>query len=539
MRILEQAAIAAGVTEDQLMEEAGIAAAQESWMAVGAIEQRGILLLVGPGNNGTDGLIAATHLSQYGASPYVYLLRRRSDNDPKWRSFLETDIPWTCVEDDPTFEHLESLLQDASAIVDALLGIGGAPQERPIDGPLAEVLRRVNSAHNRIPQPQVIALDVPTGVDADSGYTDPLAIDADLTVTFGFAKIGLYLVPGRSNAGRVVPVEIGIPPEASVDLPFEEIRLRDLKGAMPERPDDSNKGTFGTVEIAAGSKHYPGAARLAAEAAARSGVGLVRLASPEAIQSLLVAGIPDVVHDPLPSTDKALDSDAARELLRILDTYRPEALLVGPGISLTEDTRAFTKHLITGLDSIDGPKVVVFDADALNALADEPEWWCRFSLPRVLTPHPGEMARLTKMSADEIQKNRLACAAEYAVLTNSITVLKGAGTVIAAPDGHARLSETANSMLATAGTGDVLAGLLVGLLAQGLEPYDAASVAVYIHSDAARRVRETHGSAAGIAQDLLVTLPESRRLFETGNTPLPLSDFGGMPPGMPPGMPLD
>lgn len=535
MRALEAAAVAAGVSEQQLMEEAGIAAAQEAWMAVGAIEERGVLILVGPGNNGGDGLVAARHLVQYGAIPYVYLLRHRPDDDPLWRALLETEVPFTTVDEDPQFERLDALLRDASAVMDALLGIGASPEERPIEGALAEILKRVDAVRSRVPAPQIVALDVPTGVDADSGYADPLAIHADLTVTFGFAKTGLYSVPGRENAGRVVPVEIGIPKEASADLPFEELRLRDLKAAMPRRPDGAHKGTFGTVTVAAGSRRYPGAARLAAEAAARSGAGLVELASPEVIQPLLVHGLPDVVHEPLPSTDGAVDAEAARALLRALDAGRSNTLLVGPGLSLSDDTRAFVGGVLSGLDAIDGPSTVVFDADALNALADEPEWWTRLAAARVLTPHPGEMARLTGQSVAQVQSSRLETAAEYAKLTNSVVVLKGAGTVVAAPDGTARLSESANAMLATAGTGDVLAGLIAGLIAQGVDPFDAASVAVYIHADAGRRVAETHGTAAGLAQDLLAALPEARRLFEPSSAGSGLPDFGGLGGGGPMG----
>jgi NAD(P)H-hydrate epimerase len=532
MRALEQAAVEAGVSEQQLMEEAGLAAAQEAWMAVGAIEQRGILVLVGPGNNGGDGLVAARQMVQWGAIPYVYLLRSRPDDDPQWRALIEAEVPWTSVEEDPGFERLEALLQDASAIVDGLLGIGASPRERPIEGDLAEVLRRVNDTRSRIPPPQIIALDVPTGVDADSGYADPHALRADLTVTFGFPKVGLYSIPGREYAGRVVPVELSLPPGSGERLPYEELRLRDLKAAMPARPADANKGTFGTVTIAAGSRRYPGAARLAAEAAARSGAGLVELAAPEAIQLLLVHGLPDVIHEPLPSTDGALDGEAARALLRALRAGRSRALLVGPGLGLTDGTRAFVQHLLAGLDAVEGLAAVVFDADALNALAGDAEWWTRLSLPRVLTPHPGEMARLTGTTVAEVQADRLGAASRYAQLTSSVVVLKGACTVVAAPDGTARLSDAANAMLAHAGTGDVLAGLIGGLIAQGLAPADAAGVAVYLHADAGRRVAEAYGTAAGLAQDLLRALPESRKLFEAAASAGPAAGgpFGvGMP----------
>ncbi|MDA0352128.1 MAG: NAD(P)H-hydrate dehydratase [Chloroflexi bacterium] len=545
MRQLEAAAVAAGVSEQQLMEEAGIAAAQEAWMAVGAIEQRGILILVGPGNNGGDGLVAARHLVQFGAIPYVYLLEPRAEDDPQWQALLESEVPWTTVAEDPNFERLDALFRDASAVIDALLGIGASPRERPIAGALAEILRRLRATERRVPAPQILALDVPTGVDADSGYADPLAVNASATVTFGFAKVGLYSVPGRANAGRVIPVDIGIPKAASADLPFEELRLRDLKAVMPERRDDANKGTFGTVTIAAGSRRYPGAARLAAEAAARSGAGLVQLAAPEVIQPLLVHGLPDVIHEPLPSTDGTLDASAARALLRALNGGRSNVLLVGPGLSLSNESRAFVRHLLAGIDDIDGPSALVLDADALNVLADDPEWWTRLALPRVLTPHPGEMARLTGTSVEQVQATRLDTAAAYAKLTNSVVVLKGACTVIAAPDGTARLSEAANAMLATAGTGDVLAGLIAGLIAQGLAPYDAAAVAVYVHADAGRRVAESHGTAAGLAQDLLAVLHESRRLLEPTGAGAGLPDFsalggmggaGGMGGGGMPGM---
>ena len=530
MRALEAAAVEAGGAERELMAQAGMAAAQEAWMAVGAMPERGVLFLVGPGNNGGDGLVAARELAEWGGTAFVYLLGPRPEDDPEWRAFVEADLPFMVAEqDDPTFERLEVLLGEASAVVDALLGIGATPGERPMEGALAEVLKRVAAAQERIAPPQVLALDVPTGVDADSGFADPLAVRADVTVTFGFAKVGLYSIPGREYAGRVVPVEIGLPSGMADELPYEELRLRDLKAVMPERPADANKGTFGTVTIAAGSKRYPGAARLAAEAAARSGAGLVQLAAPEVIQALLVDGLPDVIHEPLPSSEGALDSEAARALLRALGSGRSKALLVGPGLSLTTGTRGFVRELLGGLDGVEGLEAVVLDADALNALAEEPGWWERLALPRVLTPHPGEMARLTGTSVEAVQSDRLGAATAYAELTGSVVVLKGACTVVAGPDGRARLSDAANAMLATAGTGDVLAGLIGGLLAQGMTAYDAASAAVYLHAEMGRRVSESHGTAAGLAQDLLRVLPNSRRLLEAGGgTATSMPDFGGM-----------
>ncbi len=559
MRELERAAAEAGVPERTLMESAGLAAAQEAWMAVGASEGRAILVLCGPGNNGDDGLVAARHLAGWGAEVHAYLLQPREAADAVWQETVAAGVPAVSAGEDPGFARLAELLAEASCVLDALLGTG-ALAARPIEGPLAELLRRLAAVRAGAARPYLVALDLPTGVDADSGAADPLTVGCDLTITFGHAKVGLAQLPGATLAGRVLPVEIGLPPEASAALPFEQLDFRTVQRTLPERPPDAHKGTFGTVVVAAGSRRYPGAARLAAEAAARSGAGLVAIAAPEAIQPLLLSGLPDAVHEPLPrgetpgeawgdaasdalgGADGYLDGHAARALLRALrgdSLRRASALLLGPGISTQHGAPAFVRTLLAGLDeaAADGAlEACVIDADALTALAALPGWAERLALPRVLTPHPGEMARLTRRPAAEVQSTRLATALELARETASVVVLKGACTIVAAPDGRARLSDQANPMLATAGTGDVLAGLIAGLLAQGMQPFEAAAAGVYIHGDCARRVAETHGTAAGLAQDLLRTLPEVRGLLE--GRAVASSGGIGLPPGLEAGPPM-
>ncbi len=515
MRELEQAAVAAGVSERQLMHEAGTAAAQEAWMAVGAIESRPILVLVGPGNNGGDALVAARQLLEWGAAVHAYLLRPRADDDAEWRAVVESGVPTTTIDEDPGFAGLDSMLEQASLVIDGLLGTGQSPRERPLDGDLAAIARRLAALRESSYRPQVLALDLPTGVDADTGFADPLAIAADITVTFGFAKVGLFASPGAGFAGRVVPVEIGLPADAAADLPFEELRLRDLRPLMPSRAPDSHKGTYGTVFVVAGSQRFPGAARLSGEAAARSGAGLVAMAAPAAIQSLIAAGLPDVIHEPLPHVDGALSADAANALLRALGASRARAMLVGPGLGTAEPTRAFVQALLAGLDGAEHAlEALVLDADALNLLAQQPRWWERVSVPRVLTPHPGEMSRLTGRDVADVQSHRLAVATDFARESGSVVVLKGANTIVAAPDGRARVSSAANAMLAHGGTGDVLAGLIVGMLGQRMSPFDAASAAVWVHAEAGRLISEAYGTAAGIAQDLLRALPDARKLLE-------------------------
>ena len=333
-------------------------------------------------------------------------------------------------------------------------------------------------------------------------------VRADTTVALGFAKVGLFAMPARAIAGNIAEVEIGLPEGAGDALPYEEIRMRDLQQYMPFRSDDAHKGTFGTAVVAAGSKFYPGAARLASESALRAGAGLIVLAAPESIQPLFAALTPEVTHHPLPAGGAA----AAEELLGALAGC--EALLIGPGLTDTPDTVEYVGAVIDGLDAVEGLRAAVIDADALNALAQIPDWHEGLDLPRVLTPHPGEMARLLGVSVEEVQANRLHHATGYAQRTGSVVVLKGAGTIVAHPDGRARLSGFASAVLATAGTGDVLAGFIVSLIAQGMDPFDAAATAVYMHTESGRALESAMGPSTATAQDLLRALPDTRKALD-------------------------
>ncbi|MSQ42389.1 MAG: NAD(P)H-hydrate dehydratase [Dehalococcoidia bacterium] len=511
MRALEEAAVRAGISEQALMERAGLAAAQEAWVLIGATEGRRVLVLVGPGRNGGDGLVAARHLAAWGAAAHAYLLQPRAAADQQWRALQEAEVPHTVIAEDGGLQQLERLLGEASCVIDALLGTGVS---RPIDGDLARVLDRLRAAGERAGGSRVLALDLPSGLDPDSGVADPATVAAETTVAFGYAKVGTLSPAGRRLAGRVIALDIGLPPEEAAGLPFEQIDFRLAQSLMPPRPPDAHKGSFGRAVVAAGSRRFPGAARLAAEAAARSGAGLVVLAAPRSIQPLLVHGLPDVVHEPLPDADGALDAAGARAMLRALPGA--DALLVGPGLSLVPAVERFVDTLLAGLDAVAGLRAAVLDADALTVLSRRGGWHERLALARVLTPHPGEMARLTGSTVERVQADRLGVATGFARESGSVVVLKGAGTIVAAPDGRARLSGAANAMLATAGTGDVLAGLIVGLIAQGLDPYDAATAAVYLHAEAGVRVGEALGAASGLAQDLFQALPQVRRALDGG-----------------------
>ncbi|HEY8490991.1 MAG TPA: NAD(P)H-hydrate dehydratase [Dehalococcoidia bacterium] len=508
MRELERRSEEAGVSTAQLMENAGLAVAQETWVNLGTLEDRRILVLAGPGNNGGDGLVAARYLFDWGAEVCVYLLRRRGEDDANYREVVLRQIPTAAVEEDPELRQLEAWLQGSHAVVDALLGTGRA---RPVEGALAEVLRRLRAARERPLPPRIIAVDLPTGVDADTGAVDPLTVEADATVALGLPKLGLYVLPGSRYAGRVQPVEIGIPAGLDQDLPLELLTRSWVRDHLPARPEDANKGTFGRVLVVGGSAAYVGAVYLAACAAARAGAGLVTAACVPAVRAALAARLPEATFLPLAEHEGAIEPGEARTVLDAAAGY--SALLLGPGLTQHEYAQSFVRLALFGLPA-EVPAVV--DADGLNALARTEGWWTRLRSPTVVTPHPGEMARLLGVTVEQVQGDRLRTAMEAAARWRAVVVLKGANTVVAAPDGRAALSPFANPALATAGTGDVLAGTVAGLLAQGLPPFEAAACGVYLHAAAGERVRNELGDAGALAGDLLPELPRVMKDLRAG-----------------------
>lgn len=493
MRALEASAAARGVAEAALMEQAGRAAADVAGRMPGGIRLRRIVVLVGPGNNGGDGLVAARHLQRAGARVTCALVRPRGE-DPNFRAAVDAGVDMRDLDDPTLFDY-------ADIVLDALLGTGRA---RLLDGPIAAVLGRVGDVRASPYGPGLLALDLPTGVDADTGAVDPCGVAADRTVVFGYGKIGLYVEPGASFAGEVEVVDIGLPADVATEPNIELLDDDWLRGVLPPRPATANKGTFGRALVAAGSVRYTGAAALATMAALRTGAGLVTLACPQSVQPMLAANLWESTYLPLSERDGALWIDSAAELLRELPGY--DALLVGPGIGQTPETRAFVGRLLPALDP-ETTRVVVLDADALNAMARIPDWQERLTIPAVLTPHPGEMARLLSCEVADVQADRLAAATDAAKRWGQVVVLKGANTIVASPDGRTRLSSIATPALATAGTGDVLAGAILALLAQGLDPCDAASAAVWLHGRAGMRVEEGLGERGAVAGDVLAQLP--------------------------------
>lgn len=503
---MQRAEREAGVPVPQLMENAGLAVAQEAWLLMGEVAERRILVLVGPGNNGGDGLVAARHLKDWGAEVSAYLLRPRGEDDPNFAQLLQKQVPVTLADEDAQagYARLRELLGSAELVIDALLGTGRA---RAIDGRLAEMLDRLKEARSGRLPPRLLAVDLPTGLDADTGAVDERCVRADETVALAWSKIGLHVLPGAQYAGRVEVVDIGIPPQFGGGIQTELMTGRWARKALPERPPAAHKGTFGRAMVVAGSPNYVGAAYLSCMGALRCGSGLVTLACARTIFPILASKLTEATFEPLDDSDGFLSAREASAVRRALEQGY-ESVLIGPGLGQGGYQQAFMRALLPAISPQEtGMRAVVLDADGLNNLSRVERWWEMLQVPAVITPHPGEMSRLTGLAVKEILSDRLGVSRRYAAEWGLVLLLKGANTVVAAPDGQVRISPFANPGLASGGTGDVLAGLIAGLLAQGVQPFDAASLGVYLHGLAGERLRAGLGDAGMLASDLLPAIP--------------------------------
>ena len=510
MREIEDRAEAGGVSKDVLMENAGLAVADYIRGQVRNLVGMTVVTLVGPGNNGGDGLVAARHLDAWGARVTICLCRDNPAHRGKVDFLRGKRVTIIRLDDDDGTAQLRESLQLAQIVLDAILGTG---RSRPITGATGEAVDLLRKARAGKESPRLMALDVPTGLDADTGNRrSRRRFLATRRLTLGNPKAGLYRFPGAEYAGKIEILDIGIPNGVDSEIAFELMTDDWAGSALPDRPMSGHKGTFGKALIVGGSSHYVGAPYLAATAAGRVGAGLVTLAVPRSLQMAIAAKAVEPTYLPLPEESPGVpQADAAGLIAEQAEGY--QALLIGPGIGQADSTYELVTRLLSNGRAL--PPLVV-DADGLNVLASSSEWWNDFSREAILTPHPGEMARLTGLSTKDIQERRVEIAVESAVKWRKIVVLKGAFTVVAYPDGSSRLSPFANSTMATAGTGDVLAGTIAGLLAQGVEPEDAAALGVYLHGLAGERASADLGDAGMLAGDLLPELPRAIRDLRRG-----------------------
>ena len=500
-----------GVSTDALMERAGLLAARKAWMLLGsnAYSSR-IIFLIGAGNNGSDGLVTARHLQAWGAHVTSFLLAPRLADDPKLQKAINGGVTVVDAFDSSILDALRFALSEATMVVDAVLGTG---LSRPLEGVYRDVLAATNAEHENRTDILVFAIDIPSGVDAESGLADAAAISADATVTFGFPKSGLFRFPGASLVGEITVADIGIPEFLAEDIHCDVVTQTWARAHLPNRPLSAHKGTFGRVLALVGSINYVGAAYLACMGSARSGSGYVTLATTPSFQALTATKLTEPTYLLLPED---LDGNPIANGASIIRDSLPSSnvLLAGCGLGQHDGTNALLEQILLSDTPLGVP--VVLDADALNTLARIPDWWTRLQTPTVVTPHPGEMSRLLGKTIADVEGDRVGTAHLAAKLWGVTVLLKGAYTVVASPKGDIRIIPFANPGLATAGTGDVLAGIIAGLVAQYMSPYDAATLGAFIHGATGEMVTNDIGNMGVIASDLLPMLPTTIRAIGEG-----------------------
>ncbi len=489
MREIDRAAIVElGIPSLTLMERAGHAVADAAAELAG--ERGRVVVVCGAGNNGGDGYVAARLLREAGRTVRVVALVGAERLGPDARAVREhAERAGVPVDGGGLRAPLPAGPGDV--VVDAIFGTGLG---RPPEGSFAEAIAAIEAA--RLAGARILAVDVPSGLSADTGHPLGPCVRADRTVTFAFAKRGLAVEPGLSLAGEVTVVDIGIPPEAARRVPTgcELLTEAEARALVPARARDAHKGDAGRLLVVAGSPGKTGAAHLALTGALRGGAGLVTLAARAAVLPFALAGRPEAMSfslagdGPLGRGDLAPLLEAARDV---------DALAIGPGIPRGPETGELLRALLTGAG-----KPAVVDADGLNALASEPSLLAGLGVPLLLTPHPGEMARLCGTTIAEVQADRIRIAASRARAWDATVILKGARTVVADPAAPPTVVPTGNPGLATGGTGDVLTGLCGALLAGGFPPAAAGRVAAWVHGRAGDLAAARFGERGLVAGDL-------------------------------------
>lgn len=501
MRRLDQAAIKdCHIPGLILMENAGRGTVDVMAAHFGDLADRFLAIVAGPGNNGGDGLVIARHLLQRGARPHIFLLvapqKLEGDAAANLKIVRALDIPLFVTDKPEKIPSLRSGLMDCELIVDAIFGTG---LTRKLTGHYAEAVTAINDAGR-----PVVSIDIPSGLASDTGLTMGNSVKATLTATFGLAKPGHFLADGPEAAGSLEIIDISLPARC-VNAAHLETELIDAEMVRPwvvARPPSAHKGTFGHLLVLAGSRGKSGAAQLCSRGALRAGAGLLSLSAPLALCDIMTTALPEAMTIALAGSGAGYATIA--DLPTIMAALAgKDAMVMGPGLGREETTG----HLVAELyRRVELPMVV--DADGLNLLVDQ---GCDLQVaagPRILTPHPGEMARLTGLQTREIQNDRLGCARAFAATHQVWLVLKGAATVIASPDGQLAINSSGNQLLAAGGSGDVLAGLIGSLLAQGTKPWQAAALGVFVHGRAADLVQSEKGWTLGLlASELADQLP--------------------------------
>ena len=507
MRNIDRKAIIEyGIPGIVLMENAGIRTVELIEDLLQSPVGKQVIILSGPGNNGGDGFVIARHLINSGAEVILFfrgtLEQLTEDARINYEILVKMEAAIVPLHTEEDLNHLTLALLTGGLFVDALYGAGFKGSLNDFETQIAKVVNWC-----KIP---VVAVDIPSGVEADTGKVYGEAIQADYTVTFGLPKMGLILEPGRYYTGTLSVADISLPPALLNDAGLKINLITDMliQPLLKPRLDESHKGTYGHVLVIGGSTGLTGAVIMTSYAALRTGAGLVTAALPESLQPVVESALVEVMTLPLVENSQgaiALEALPAIENLLGISSV----CVIGPGMSRYNEAQAIVRYVLerSGIP-------IVIDADGLNALQGDIGVLKDRQIPVILTPHPGEMARMTGKHIEEIQADRVSIAAEFAQKWGVTLVLKGNKTVIALPNGEVFINITGNAGMATAGSGDVLGGIISGLIAQGFNPPQAAITGVYLHGVTGDQVEQVKGQRGLIAGDLIQMLPEVLRRYE-------------------------
>jgi NAD(P)H-hydrate epimerase len=491
----------------QLMENAGRGVADVALKELKASRDNSgrVAVVTGKGSNGGDGFVCARHLQNNGIPVTVFSLAKpealSGDAAVNARAWVKSGGELLTLQSNKDLRKHVLAMRHSSLIIDALLGMG---LTSPVTGIYADAVTTINKLGKK-----VISIDMPSGIDATTGKVLGCAVRADITVTMAMPKLGLFTYPGHFYAGRVEVVDIGVPRSMIDDasIRWNITTGLDVSAILKPRAVESHKGSCGHLFVLAGSPGKSGAAYMCATAAMRSGAGLVTIGLPESLNDIMEAKTTEVMTLALPESVDSKLCKASIEYI-ISEMEGKSALLIGPGLGASDAMYDVVREVIL---SASAPLVI--DADGLNALKGRLDVFKKAKAGIVLTPHPGEAGRLLGVSAKAVQDDRIGSAEKLSKLTNAVVLLKGALTVIAAPDGRVHINPTGNAGLASAGTGDVLSGMVAGLIAQGYGLTASAVVAAYAHGTAADSLKQSAGEAGMMATDLLLVIPRVLNSF--------------------------
>ncbi len=488
-----------GIPGIVLMENAGSGATRVLLEQFPDLKQKRVGIVAGRGNNGGDGFVIARYLAHRNIKVSVYLLAEQAsisgDAAANLRLLAPSGVPVVEMPNQSEFSKHKSNLRHQDLWIDAILGTGLTSN---VKGYFKDVIDFINSSHK-----PVFAVDIPSGLNSDTGQPCGTCVKAQVTSTFAFAKTGHILFPGASYTGKLEIIDIGIPPHIAKSVgPKQYLLTPDLiRSVFKPRPPDIHKGKTGHLLVVSGSPGKTGAAAMTAMSAVRAGAGLVTLGIPKSLNPILESQVIEAMTWPLAETlDGGLDETSFDQIINLLSDKK--CLAIGPGIGQAEETKSLVQRLV-----LKSPVAVVMDADGINNFAGNAQILKKCKVPIILTPHPGEMARLINSTPRQIQEDRINCARNFAIEYNVHLVLKGARTVVAHPDGRIFINPTGNSGMAAGGMGDVLTGVIAGFVTQGYSPESAAHMGVYLHGAAADSLAESIAPFGYLATEVMNAIP--------------------------------